>query len=483
MPDRLTGTLQENLITLLCHSDEHGRVISNLIDDALFEGDYRQFAIRAIDYWKRHNEAPKEHTVDLVGEELDDDDNRKAPSYRQIIGQMIALYEGINTEYVMARLQEFVRQQHLKTAILSAADRLQAGGTNSLEEVEGILNDVLRTRELTFDGGTRLTDGNRALSFLDHQADIFRTGIPELDRRGLGPARKELSVLIAPRSRGKSWWLIHLGKLGLLQRVKVLHITLEMSDEQVLQRYFQSLFSIAKRPGEIIRAVFEFDELGRLSGIEEDMVKPTIDLQDKKIREFLTKRISEWGVRLDKLMIKQFPTRGLTTQKLRGYLDNLETIEGFIPDILLLDYGQLLHTDPNNHRIGIGRNYEDLRGIAVERNIAVVTAHQSNRAGAESSKVLDTQIAEDFSVTATADVVITHSRTEEEDRLGLARLYVAKARNDEDRFTILIAQAYSIGQFVLESTPMESRYWERLAEAVGDIEGDPEEQIPDDEED
>ena len=268
--------------------------------------------------------------------------------------------------------------------------------------------------------------------------------------------------------------------MGLLQRANVLHITLEMSDDMVLQRYFQSLFSIPKRPGEVKHTLFEFDELERLSGFTEDVIKPTMDLQNKKIRKFLKEQTSEWGVRLDKLIVKQFPTRALTIQKLRGYLDNLETIEGFIPDILLLDYAQLLYTDLGNYRLATGRNYEDLRGIAVERNLALATVHQANRLGADAKELRDTQIAEDFSITATADVVITHSRTEEEDRLGLARLYVSKARYDEDRFTVLIAQAYGIGQFVLESTMMESLYWDRLGEAVGEIEGDSEEQIPDD---
>ena len=94
--------------------------------------------------------------------------------------------------------------------------------------------------------------------------------------------------------------------------------------------------------------------------------------------------------------------------------------------------------------------------------------HQSNRAGAGSAKVTDVHVGEDFSVVQTVDKSITYSQTEQEKKLNLARLYVSKNRNDEDKFTVLISQAYGIGQFCLESTMMHSKYWKRLEDEVGD---------------
>ena len=74
--------------------------------------------------------------------------------------------------------------------------------------------------------------------------------------------------------------------------------------------------------------------------------------------------------------------------------------------------------------------------------------------------VKDDMVAEDVSKIATADNVITYSQTEQERKLGLARLWVSNARNDEDKFMILISQCYAAGQFCLNSTLMLSDYEE-----------------------
>lgn len=81
--------------------------------------------------------------------------------------------------------------------------------------------------------------------------------------------------------------------------------------------------------------------------------------------------------------------------------------------------------------------------------------------------VLDTHAAEDFSKIGTADCAITYSQTAAERQLGLARLFVSNARTDEDKFTILIAQAYATGQFCLDSLRMMDSYWDQIRAAVG----------------
>jgi hypothetical protein len=101
----------------------------------------------------------------------------------------------------------------------------------------------------------------------------------------------------------------------------------------------------------------------------------------------------------------------------------------------------------------------------VERNMAGVTAQQSSKAGVTSKYVAATDVAEDWSLIGTADRVLTYSRTAQEGKYGLARLYASKSRGDEDDFAILITQAYKVGQFVLDSVSLESKYW-RLAPSL-----------------
>ena len=59
MSDRLTATLQENIITVLAYDDDNGKTIARMVDGSLFEGDYRVMAERCIDFWHRHGQAPK----------------------------------------------------------------------------------------------------------------------------------------------------------------------------------------------------------------------------------------------------------------------------------------------------------------------------------------------------------------------------------------------------------------------------------------
>jgi replicative DNA helicase len=155
------------------------------------------------------------------------------------------------------------------------------------------------------------------------------------------------------------------------------------------------------------------------------------------------------------LVIKEFPTGSLTVNGLKAYLDMLEN-SGFVPDLLIVDYVDLMKLpSDDNYRIALGQIFKDTRGIAVESNMAVVTVSQSNRDGAKGKKVTGANVAEDWSKIGTADTIITYSQTDEERNMNLARIYVANARNDQDKITILISQNYAMNQFCKDSYLMD----------------------------
>src|SRR3977135_2364564 len=119
--ERLNSTLQENLLTLLCYDDDKGKLVASILDPALFEGDLRVLAERAVEFWKIHKEAPKHHTPDLVGDIIDDPHNRKAKTYQRILTSMLELADNVNSNYVLDQLRKFTRLQTLKDAILRSA--------------------------------------------------------------------------------------------------------------------------------------------------------------------------------------------------------------------------------------------------------------------------------------------------------------------------------------------------------------------------
>ena len=474
MADNLSQAVQESLLVLLAFDPAGWRELAGVVNADHFDGFYHEIAVRVFQYGNQYGQPPGEHLADCLDDLLEGKDQTKGRLYRDLVTTLYDVRKNLNRDYVLSRVKAFVREQTLKSGILEAADRYKQGGENTVDDVEDILARTIKTRATTFSPGTFLSDPE-ALRFLDHSDNqAISTGIPELDRRNLGPSPKELHLFIAPPKRGKSWWLVHLGKQAFLQQKRVLHITLEMSEELCLRRYFQSLFAGAKRVDEVTRMGLELDELGRLISLVPVKTKPALVMSNEKVRAKLAKLQKKWGTRLGRLVVKEFPTKGLSVKGLTTYLDQLESISGFIPDLLIIDYADLLKIDTKDYRIALGRTYEELRGVAVSRNLALATASQANRVGAGASQVTELHTGEDFSKVATADVVLTYSCTKAERPLGLARLYVAASRNDEDKFTLLISQAYAMGQFCLESTWMRSNYDDLLKKLVGEPKGEEE---------
>jgi len=164
------------------------------------------------------------------------------------------------------------------------------------------------------------------------------------------------------------------------------------------------------------------------------------------------------------LIIKSFPAGMLTVPMLRAYLDGLERFEGVQPGLVIVDMPVLMQNDANNLRVTLGQTTMMLRGIGQERNCAVVALYQGNRESESARLVTGAMAAEDISVLAHSDVVMTYSQTPAEYKLGMARLFAEKARTEHAKQTVLITQAYAVGQFVLDSTLLRDSedYWEML---------------------
>src|SRR5206468_3066557 len=120
------------------------------------------------------------------------------------------------------------------------------------------------------------------------------------------------------------------------------------------------------------------------------------------------------------LVIREFPSGSLTMDGLRAYLDGLERLHKFVPDIILLDYPALMAIDPARLRIDLGRGTMELRGIAGERNLMLVTPQQGNRAGEKTRWLGREHQAEDYSQGMTADIQLAYNQTLDERTLGLA---------------------------------------------------------------
>ena len=457
---------------MLSYSDEHCTTIRNLIEPEFWSGPYALISRRIYEYIDRFKKAPKDHIADLLADKLDD--KKESSIYEDILISIRDNYENINPPYVMSQLENFIKRQSLRTIAIDLAKALQKDTDESLEEAEKLIKQSTTQTASLFDPGLRLSNKDRVLDFLDQQASCFPTGIPEFDKRGFGPTRKELWLYIAAAKRGKTWMLIQLAKMAMIHRLRVVHITLEMSEDRSAQRYLQALFAMSKRNEKQIVTKFERDSLGRMVGFDEKEIKPKLNMQDPHIRKKLEKKIDQFGASLlDNVVIKQFATGTLSVHQLEAYLDGLESNERFSPDLLIVDYPDLMNVDKDNYRLSIDEIYKDLRGIAVTRNLALAVVSQGNRSSEKAKNVGSDHVAEAWSKIAHADCIITYNQTVAEQKMGLARLYVAGGRNDEDKITLIISQNYAMGTFVVDSILMSgANYWPNLPKGGRDGEED-----------
>lgn len=454
MTEMMTQTLQQHVLSLLLFDSEHSKTIANCLDLDSWVSDsgIRDVVRMAYEHVKLYSTAPGELAYDFLERSIYKDE-RKQGVLREVIRSCEMRVDTVPREAVLKSIEDFNRISTIKKGLQLAAQHVMDG---KIPEAELAMSDALKQRRLIFNPGMKMTDW-----IINHQMAensptlVIPLGIPALDDRGLIPTAGTMWLLMAPPKGGKTWGLIHAGKMALLQNKKVLHITLEVSEEVVHQRYAQSIYGYAKRNPKGPRLVIGNDDFQLADEVHYPLFSNPKDVMElaKKIR----------SSNHDKnLWVKQFPTGSLTVDALEAYMETLEDIYGFVPDLVILDYADLMKVTANNYRLDLRLNYELLRGLAVQRGFALATATQINREGSRSARADSTHVSEDYSKIATADCIITINRSEVEGELGIARLFVASARNEEDKFEIMISQNYQSGQFALTSTES-SKYWkERL---------------------
>ena len=181
--------------------------------------------------------------------------------------------------------------------------------------------------------------------FAESTRKTVKTGwnvIDDLMDGGLGPG--ELGVFVAPAGIGKSWGLVNVAANAVKKSLNVIHYTLELSAPYVGLR-FDSVFT----------------------GIAAQNLKYHVD-EVKDCVEKLT----------GKLVVKYYPTKSATVNTIKAHLDRCQ-IQGYKPDVIVVDYADLLRGTGKEIRHELGNIYEDLRGLAGEYEIPVWTASQANR--------------------------------------------------------------------------------------------------------
>ena len=192
---------------------------------------------------------------------------------------------------------------------------------------------------------------------------------------------------------------------------KVLYISLEMSEDKIAQR-FDSVTTLIPQ-----------------SRVKEDAGKLSV-------RERL--EIFQENFPGSRLIIKEFPTTTASVNSLRSLLVQLRNYEDFVPDVIVVDYLELLRpTRENQHEYQAQQRIaEELRGLAMEANVLVWTATQTNRQGRGVEVITDKELGDSYGKIRTCDFSISLNQKEEEFDAGKMRAFVMKSRNGRPRFIV-----------------------------------------------
>ena len=455
--DRLSVSAQQSIAAAVALvDDDNSTVIAGLVDPDLFDEPYDDIVARAVEHRRKFSRPPMaNHIDDVFAHILEDRDHKQYSLYQSVISRLVAQSRGLDTAYTLSVIADFTHRRLYRSYLAQAVDRYQKDGPTTLDDVDAIMREALRVRERKSDLGFTLAE-DRALGFLDRsEGDYCKIGIEELDSHGVHPVKRELLAFLSAPNRGKSMAMTHFGKYGLLKGWKVLHYTLENSDDMTSQRYHQALFSGVIREADYRYTAFEETKDDNTPRLYNRRLKPEFVLSRRdEAAAFLAQKRKDFRRKLDNLRIRR-PSQRMSFDDLQRDLDQLKLVHRFEPDMLIVDYPQLMKLDRASRGQQDYSALDDLitnlRACAVERDFALICPQQGTRSSHSAKNVSSQHGAGTVGMMNIADNLITYSQTVAEEQHGLARLFAQKVRNDRARFTVLITQHYPSGQFCMDS--------------------------------
>jgi len=271
-------------------------------------------------------------------------------------------------------------------------------------------HDYLQDYELRYDSYHKKEE---KIEFdLEYFNKITKGGLPN----------KTLNIALAGTGVGKSLFMCHVASAALLQGRNVLYITLEMAEERIAERIDANLINV-----------------------------PIQDISELPKSIFETKVTNISKKTQGSLIIKEYPTASAHAGHFKSLLNELAIKKSFRPDIIFIDYLNICSSSRHKANMSVNSySYikaiaEELRGLAVEFNVPIVSATQTTRSGYGSSDVELTDTSESFGLPATADLMFALISTEELEELGQILVKQLKNRYNDPtihkRFVIGIDRA------------------------------------------
>ena len=440
----MNTNIEQLVLKNILTNEKYMRKVLPFVKPDYFEGVYKMLFKQAGMFVAKYNKLP---TAEAFKIEIDQADNYNDEQYRHAIEIIPSLFEVEQSDetWLNDTTEKWCQDRALYNAVMESISIIdgkhQSLTKNALPDIltkalgvsfdPNIGHDYIENFEERFEFYHR--DEERLPFDLDYFNKITKGGIPN----------KSLNVCLAGTGVGKSLFMCHCAAANLNQGRNVLYLTMEMAEERIAERIDANLLDIP------------IDQLEHLS------------------KEMFAERVRGLSSKTNgKLIIKEYPTGSAHAGHFRALLNELKLKKSFEPDIIYIDYLNICSSSRMKGMGGAINSYnyikaiaEELRGLAVEFDLPIVTATQTTRSGFSNSDIGLEDTSESFGLPATADLMFALISTEELEGMGQLAVKQLKNRYNDptykkrfvigiDRSKMRLFDAHEGEQTLIDDTPV-----------------------------
>ena len=393
----------------LLHNEEYVRKVIPFIKADYFENRSQKIVYEEIlKFVEQYN---KPVTKEILCIETEKRQDITDGDYKEIT-QLISALEEAPTEFdwLISTTEKWCRDRAIYLALMESIHIADGNDEKkNRDAIPTILSDALAVSFDTHVGHDYLQDYESRYESYHRKEDKIEFDLEYFNKitKG-GLPNKTLNIALAGTGVGKSLFMCHVAAAALLNGKNVLYITAEMAEEKIAERIDANLLNVPiQEIGELPKLMFE-----------------------NKVTSLAKKTQGT-------LIIKEYPTATAHAGHFRGLLNELAIKKSFRPDIIFIDYLNICASSRYRGNLSVNSySYikaiaEELRGLAVEANVPIVSATQTTRSGYGSSDVELTDTSESFGLPATADLMFALISTDELEELGQIMVKQLKNRYND----------------------------------------------------
>jgi len=416
-------TIERTALTQLVTNEQYARKVLPFIKKAYFADRTERTIFEEITkFVDKYNKIPTQTSLEIEVQgrkDLNEDDYKKVVAVIQTLSST-----DVDFDWLVDTTEKFCKDKAVYNAIVEGISIIEGKDKDrGPDAIPNILTDALAVGFDNRVGHDYLLDSESRFDYyhtIEKKIPFDLEFFNKITKGGLPP--KTLNICLAGTGVGKSLFMCHVAANCLSQGKNVLYITLEMAEERIAERIDANLMNISM----------------------EDLHDLPKQMFDNKIAKIIKSTSGN-------LIVKEYPTASAHTGHFRGLIKELAIKKSFKPDIIFIDYlnicasSRFKGAQNVNSYMYVKAIAEELRGLAVETNVPIMSATQTTRSGFVSSDVGLEDTSESFGLPATADFMFALISNEELDELNQIAVKQLKNRYNDltvnKRFVIGIDRA------------------------------------------